>query len=316
MMKRFLIVFGALVMLILPAAAFADNDVNVDVRVGREIITVGDVIPVQIVVSHPQGWRVVFPKLETRWGDLEIRKQSAPVIEQNADGTETTTFQIDAAAFRPGVATSPEMNLTIADTQGQVRDLHAAPVNVQVMSVLTENDKELRDIKPQAELWQLTSSPIPLVASIALAGIILGGAAVTAWKHRPVPDRRTPRERALDDLKAIGGAQLTDQMDVKMYCVGVSDVLREYLDKGCAIPTQDLTTGELAVELKTRDVPPEIAGQVIRVLRVCDDVKFANDVSDSDAIQTLANAARHIVTHYPPAPQHQENAKPAREVKG
>lgn len=314
-MKRVLRILAAMLMLLLPAAVYADNGVNVDVTVGREKITVGDVIPVQVAVTHPHGWRVVLPKLETRWGDLEIRKQSAPVISQNADGTETTSFQIDAAVFRPGVATTPELSLTIANSQGQAQDIHGAPVNVQVESVLTGSDQELRDIKPQAELWQLTSSPIPFAASAALAGVILGGAVFTAWKHRPLPDKRTARERALDDLKTIGGARLADQMDVKMYCVGVSDVLREYLDKGCAIPALDMTTGELAQELYTREVPPDISTQVIRVLRVCDDVKFANDVSDTDAIQTLANAARHIVTQYPPAPQTKENTKPAREVE-
>jgi hypothetical protein len=92
-------------------------------------------------------------------------------------------------------------------------------------------------------------------------------------------------------------------------------VLREYLERGCNIPARDLTTGELAQELKTREAPQEISAQVIRVLRVCDDVKFANDVSDTDAIQTLANAARHIVMSYPPMPPTKQEAKQTREVQ-
>ncbi len=315
-MKRVAILFSILLMLVLPVIAFADNGVNVAVKIGRDNITVGDVIPLQIVVTHPQGWRVVFPKLEAKWGDLEIRKQSAPVITQNADGTETTTAQMDVTAFRPGEAKTPEMNLTVADAQGQVQNLYAAPVTVQVQSVLKDGDQELHDIKPQAELWQLTSSPIPFIGSVLVAAGILAGAAVVAWKHRPLQDKRTPRERALDELKSIGAAQLLDQMDIKVYCVRVADVLREYLDKGCQIPAHDFTTGELAQELKTRDVPQDISAQVIRVLRVCDDVKFANDISETDAIQTLANAARHIVTSYPPAPPPtKQETKQTREVQ-
>lgn len=316
-MKRIAFLFSILMILALPVIAFADNGVNVDVKVGRENITVGDVIPLQVVVTHPQGWRVVFPKLEAKWGDLEIRKQGAPVITQNADGTETTMTQIDATAFRPGAATTPELNMTIADAQGQVQNLYAAPLTLNVQSVLKQGDQELRDIKPQAELWQLTSSPIPFIGSVLLASAILVGAAVLAWKHRPQPDKRTPRERALDALKALDGMSLDEKMDVKFLCVRVSDVLREYLVNGCQLPAHDLTTGELAQELGTRAVPPEISTQIVRVLRVCDDVKFANDASDVESIQTLTQTTRVIVTNYPPpAPApHKRGSKKLQEVQ-
>lgn len=301
-MKRVAILFSILLMLVLPVIAFADNGVNVDVKVGRENITVGDVIPLTVTVTHPQGWRVVFPKLESAWGDLEIRKQGAPTLTQNADGTETTTLQIDAAAFRPGTATTPELNLKVADAQGQVHELYAAPVSVEVQSVLTQDDQELRDIKPQAELWQLTSSPVPFIGSVLLASALVVGAGIFAWKKRPQPDKRTPRQRALDYLKALDAVALDERMNVKFLAVRVSDVLRDYLANGCRIPAHDLTTGELAHELATRSVPQDIALQIVRVLRVCDDVKFANDLSDMDAIRTLTLTARNIVANYPPQP--------------
>lgn len=307
--------FAILLLLVFPLVAFGEGNVNATISAARANITVGDVVPLQVAVTHPQGWRVVFPNLENKWGDLEIRQQSAPVITQNADGTETTTTQIEVTYFRPGTVTTPELNLTIADTHGQVQSIFAAPVTLEVKSVLTENDRELRDIKPQAELWQLSSSPLPLIGSLALAFTILGGAVVLAWKHRPIPDKRTPRQRALDYLKALELAPLNEPLDVKFVCVRVSEVLREYLDKGCNIPAQDLTTGELAQELKTRAVPSNIASQLIHILRVCDDVKFANDLTDSDAIQSLNSMAQQIVVMYPPAPAPDHKGKKSREVK-
>ncbi|MCG3140259.1 MAG: hypothetical protein HDKAJFGB_01305 [Anaerolineae bacterium] len=298
-MKRILIISVALLMALLPTVALADNDVKVDVHVGRDHITVGDVIPLQIAVTHPQGWRVAFPKLDTQWGDLEIRKQDAPTITANADGTETTTTEIDVTAFRPGSATTPELNLTLADAQGAVQNVYAAPVTLQVQSVLKADDQTLRDIKAQAELWQLTSSPLPFAGSVVLAAGILIGAAALAWKHRPPQDKRTPRERALDELKELDALALDEKMNVKFLSVRVSEILRAYLVDGCGISARDLTTGELAQELKTRGVPPEIAAQMIAALRVCDDVKFANDISDKQAIQNLTPLTRQIVTAYP-----------------
>lgn len=304
-----------LLLFALPVVAWADNGVSASVQVGRENITVGDVIPLRVTVTHPQGWRVVFPKLEKMWGELDVRTQSAPVITQNTDGTETTSAQIEVAYFRPGAVTTPELNLTIADAQGQVQNIYAAPVTLEVKSVLAENDKELRDIKPQAELWQLSSSPLPLLSSLTLAFTILGGAAVVAWKHRPIPDKRTPRQRALDSMKALELAPSSEPSEVKFICVRVSQVLREYLDQGCAIPAQDLTTGELAQALKTREVPSNVASQLIHILRACDDVKFANDPTDVQAIQALIGMAQQIIPTYPAAPAPDAKSKKSREVK-
>ena len=314
MKKQLAILLMLLMMLALPVMVFADNGVNAQIQVARENITVGDVIPLHVTVTHPQGWRVVFPKLQEKWGELEIRSVSAPEIVANADGTETTRAEIDVTYFRPGSVTTPELNLTVADAQGQVQNIFVAPVTLEVKSVLAENDQELRDIKPQAELWQLTSSPLPFIGSVALALTIVGGAAFMAWKHRPLPDKRTPRERALDDLNEIGAVNVNDALSVKLHCVRVSDVLREYLDKGCAIPNRDVTTGELAKILEEKAVPSNVAVQIIRVLRVCDDVKFANDSSDAEAIGTLSSVAQQIIVMYPPAPVTTNKNKTLREV--
>jgi hypothetical protein len=233
---------------------------------------------------------------------LQVREQGAPQISQNADGTETTTQVIHVAHFRPGTVTTPEMALDIVDAEGTVQTVNVQPATLEVISVLKENDTTLRDIKPQAELWQLSSSPIPFVASLALALSIVGGAAFVAWKHRPIPDKRTPRERALDELKAIDAANYIADGDLKLYSVRVSAALREYLQKGCGIPAHDLTTGELAQLMKEKELPAETAAQIVQVLRVCDAVKFANDSSDVEAIKTLTNVTRQIIISYPPAP--------------
>ncbi len=301
-MKRILTIALGLLMFAIPMIAFADSGVNVSVNVAREEIHVGDVIPLMVTVNHPKGWRVMFPMLEKKWGELEVRAQNPQKISDNADGSETTTQEIDVMYFRPAQVTTPAMQVNVVDTQGNVQELNVEPMVLNVKSVLHENDTTLRDIKPQAELWQLSSSPIPFVASLALAFTVLGSASVWAWKHRPFVDKRTPRERALDELRALEAEQL-DLTNVKLYCVRVSDTLREYLARGCNINANDLTTRELAQTLQEKNVPTNIAAQIINVLRVCDNVKFANDVSDAMAIKTLTSIAQQIILLYPPAPE-------------
>ena len=296
--KLFLFIFIA-ALLVIPSAAFADNGVNVSLQVGRAEINVGDVIPLTVTVQHPKGWRVIFPTLDKKWGELEVRAQNAAQISENADGSETTTQEIDVTLFRPEQVTTPEMKLNVVDAQGQVQELNVEPAMLNVKSVLQENDTTLRDIKPQAELWQLSSSPLPLIASLALAFTIVGSAGYVVWKHRPFVDKRTPRERALDELKILDAGKVSES-DAKVFCVRVSDTLRDYLQNGCGINAHDLTTGELAQVLREKQVSPEIASQIIHVLRVTDAAKFANDISDMETIQTLSRITQQVVLVYPP----------------
>lgn len=302
MMKRFLLLLAMALMLALPVVASADNGVDAALQVGATEIHVGDVIPLTVTVTHPQGWRVIFPTLDKMWGDLEVRAQNAPQITENGNGTETTTQEVDVTYFRPKQVTTPAIELSIVDDQGQVQNLSVEPAVLNVKSVLVENDSTLRDIKPQAELWQLSSSPIPFIGSLLLGFTVLGGASFWVLKHRPLADKRTPRERALDEFKAIDAEKLIET-DVKAYSVRVSDSLRDYLTRGCGINAHDLTTGELAQTLKQREVPADVSSRIVGVLRRCDEVKFANDTSDMAALKTLTAISQQIVLAYPPAPE-------------
>jgi hypothetical protein len=306
-MKK-LVSLAIVLFFLVSTAAFADNGVNVSLEVGREEITVGDVVPLTVSVNHPKGWRVILPTLDEKWGELEVREQHAPQIIENADGSETTTQEIEVTYFRPEQVMTPALEISVVDAEGNVMPATVAPTAFTVNSVLKENDTELRDIKPQAELWQLSSSPIPMVASLALAFTLVGGASWWMLKNRPQSDKRTPRQRALDELKEAETEKLATT-DAKQYGVRVSTALREYLTTGCNINARDLTTGELAQEMKVNQVPANVATQIIQVLRTCDGMKFANEMPEPEALNSLAAITQQIVLMYPAAAQN------SREVK-
>lgn len=167
----------------------------------------------------------------------------------------------------------------------------------------------MRGIEGQRELWQWSATPVPFVASFLLAFALLGGVSLWTWKHPPIPDRRTPRDRAVDEIKAIEATPHLETGDVKMYCIRVSNTLREYLTRACDISAHEMTTGELAQTLKQDGTPPQVAAQIIYVLKVCDTVKFANDLSDMDAIKTLTSIAQQIVLIYPVAGQNEHTGE-------
>ncbi len=65
-------------MLTVVSGVSAQSNIIVTLSVGGEAITVGDVIPLTLQVTHPAGWRVIVPTLEKQWGDFEVRSQRRP----------------------------------------------------------------------------------------------------------------------------------------------------------------------------------------------------------------------------------------------
>jgi hypothetical protein len=288
-------------MLTVVSGVSAQSNIIATLSVGGEAITVGDVIPLTLQVTHPAGWRVIVPTLEKQWGDFEVRSQATPTIVSNGDGSETTAQKIEVARMRPGEAQTPALTLSIADDQGNLQNVEVAPVSVVVQSVLVAGDTTLRDIKPQADLMTSQRLIWPLIAAAALVVIGLVVYFINRRRNRPVVDKRTPRERALATLKTLEAQNLQTPADVKAACVEIAVCLRDYIAATTTIQAHDLTTSELARQMKLNDIPAEWNIQAIEVLRACDVVKFAGDVLELSMIHGLIDMVELLVAQSPPA---------------
>lgn len=283
--------------------ASAEGNLVATLSVGSRDNTVGDVIPLTLHVTHPAGWRVIFPTLDKKWGDFEVRGQSTPEIVANLDGTQTTSQEIKVALMRPGEVKTPALTLSVTDDQGSLSSLEVAPAAISIRSVLVEGDNTLREIKPQAELVTERRPYWPLATTGMLGAVVLTGYGVHRWRHRKLADRRTPRQRALDTLKALGAQNPQTPSDMKAYCARLADCLRDYLAAITHLPARDLTTRELARRFKDQEIPSAWSTQVVEILQVCDGVKFANEELEGDSLQTMIASARKLVEQYPPQPQ-------------
>ena len=119
--------------------------------------------------------------------------------------------------------------------------------------------------------------------------------------NRPAVDKRTPRERARDTLRALAAQNPQTTEELKTACITIAGCLRGYVASTTAIPAYDLTTNELARQLKLNDIPADWITGVIDVLRVCDSVKFARDVLELTTIHGMTHATELLVEQYPPA---------------
>ena len=283
--------------------AHAQEILSAALNVKSQDITVGDVIALELRVTHPAGWRVIPPTLEGQWGDFEVRGQSVPEITTNPDGTQTTVQEIQVARMRPGEVSTPALTLSVADDRGGLNSLEVASVPVTVRSVLVEGDTNLREIKPQAELIRERHPYWPLIISglLGLAALAVHG--INRWRQGRLIDRRTPRQRALDSLALINKQDVPARPEIKEQCALLSEILRGYLAEVTSLPARDLTTRELARRFKEQDFSPIWSALIVDVLQACDSVKFANDELDETQLQGMISHVRQFVEQYPPQPQ-------------
>jgi len=296
----FLVLFA---MLIPFGTAFASEGINATITAPDGDLTVGDVIPLTLTVTHPQGYRVLPLQFQDSvWGELEVRDVAPSQVSANPDGTETTTQTIYATMWTPGEYATPELPLGVSDTSGEIHEISASSLDLNLVSVLVEGDTELRDIKPQASL------PLPAIWPWVVGGLLLAllVALIAGWFLRRwwlyrkaalanAPDNRLPHEIALDELTQIEGLNLPSQQRYKEHYTLVSDVLRLYVDKVFQIPTLDRTTGEIRRSLRLVDFNPESKQQLIAMLNEADLVKFAKVQPESTMAHDYIEHARRYV---------------------
>jgi len=294
----------ALIVALIPfGTAFASDGISATITVPDGEFTVGDVIPLTLTVIHPQGYRILPVQFQdSAWGELEIREVTPPQVSANPDGNETTTQTFYATMWTPGEYATPELLLQVADTTGEIHEISATPLDLNLVSVLVEGDTELRDIKPQASLplpaiwsWVVGGSLIALLVALAVGWFLRRW-----WLRRKAalaggPDNRLPHEVAFDELARIESLGLPSQQRYKEHYTLVSDVLRQYVDIVFTIPTIDRTTDAIRRSLRLVAGKKETMVLLIAMLNEADLVKFAKVQPKVATAQDYIEQARRFV---------------------
>ena len=227
-------------------------------------LTVGDLVTLSLIVSHPEDATVVVPRLEREWGPFEVEEQTSVQTVSLADGVRTVARQFRARLFAPGTFETPELRVFVRSPNRPVVRVSPEPIRLTVNSVLSSPDEELKDLRPPADLstpfWE---RPIVVVLIAVVALGLLGGTAFILYRRsRPVgkpsvasPDLRTPREVAIQELDRIASLDLPGKGEMKEHYTLVAEVLRRYLgatylrDSGRQ-GTDEMSTEEIAAGIR------------------------------------------------------------------
>ncbi len=278
-------------------------------------LTVGDLVTISLIVSHPEDFTVVIPKLGREWGFFEVQAQTSVQTVSVADGIRTVAKQFRVTLFAPGIFETPDLAVSVRGQDGTVAQVSPVPIRLTVNSVLASQDEELKDLRPPADLstpfWERT------IVLILIAVVVLAAAGGTAFfltsrsrrVARPIgvqPDLRTPWEVATQELDRIASLDLPGRGDLKGHYTLVSAALRTYLgatylrDAG-GRNVDDMSTDEISASIGQSELDHGNARLVVELFQEADLAKFANYEPTADRAVEALSQARNIVGATQPA---------------
>lgn len=257
----------------------------------RQTLTVGDPLEISIAVAHPPGTTAQL--VATDWGAFELL--AGPDAEPSANGT---TLHLTLTLWAPGAYELPPLPILLTQPDGPSETAVTNPLPITVTSVLTADDRELRDIRPQMSLPQTRIWwPWLLLA----AGLVAGGTAVWRSRRATQPPTNLPTAQA-EALAALDNLAEPEPGKWAAFATAVLHILRRFLHQTTAIPTEYRTTAELATALPHTPLTAAAQAEIVTLLQKIDAVRFAPQTETFSAA-ALTEPARRIILRQPPEPE-------------
>lgn len=277
---------------------------TIGVELEPRTIAVGD--PVVATLTLKLGAtdaprETTFPDWSKGWGKAEVLEASP--VERTIFGEGVQLVQrLRLTAFEPGTVALPPVEVRLAGEPG-LRILTPPSLALEVRSVIPADDKELKPAPPA--LPRALTVPRSFWWTLATGGALAVLAALLAWRNRPGADPlAAPELSPLAELERAL-ALLAAEPPAGAFA-HLSQALRRYLGRRLGFRALESTTTEVQRRLATQRFEPAFVQRTVRLLRLADQVKFAQrPAGQEEATARIAEArelAGAIENRLAPAP--------------
>lgn len=267
-------------------AALAENEtlIRVKAEVDKSIITIGDRIIYSLTIDHDRRIKIEQPGPGANLGQFEIKDYKIHDILQR-DDILTQKFEYQISVFDTGKFVIPPFPVAFfeSDTSRNFQIIQSEPIKIFVESVLTAEDKELRDIKPPWEIPLNISRWIwfGIISLIIILGTLFG---IYFFRKRkkgePLFQRekiRPAHEIAYEELVGIKTIwqKMLEAGEAKALFTKISEISRSYLENRFFFKALEETTFEISESLNEMEIETSLQEQILNVLALSDMAKFA-----------------------------------------
>jgi hypothetical protein len=297
-----------IVALALTTAAFAadelprpnkENPVVVHADAQPREVTIGDPIRYTVEISTTPDAEVIVPVLAGAMGEFEI-SDFGQLPVQEKDGTKSLTWWYTLKTFETGDRLIPKFKVPYRPAGEGLKEAESNEVLIGVASLLARHPDadDIRDVKPPEKL-PIDWTPYLLVGGIVLA-ILLLALGFYFLINRPRRQRIIPprpaHEVALDQLNRLRAQNLVQAGEFEKYYVGLSSIVRSYLENGFRLRAPEMTTEEfLATAAEAERLNSQHRRLLGEFLSQADLVKFARVVPTVRDSEAAYDAARRFV---------------------
>lgn len=266
-------------------------------------ITIGDRITYTLSIDHVDTMRVEKPGEGVHLGQFEIKdyKIYDPVRQE---GRILEKFEYVISVFDTGTFVIPPFPVAYFpnDSLGDYKLIEASAITIYVESVIQDEERQLRDIKPPIDIPYDYFLLLSVISSIILIGalVYLGYRLYLKRKETgyfiktPEP-QRPAHEVALESLEELLKKDLLSDGLIKEFYSDISEIIRRYIEGRYFIPALEETSREILIELNGQDISEEMLLKAKESLELSDLVKFAKYKPSDEENQNVVSWTKEFV---------------------
>ena len=275
----------------------------------KKDILIGEQIKLTIKTHTEPAEVPVNANSLTKW---LIIPDSIPHFEIVETGKpDTTNFQDDSKAieqtitftsFDSGRWTFPSLPVEFAGAGGNATQIvNSDSFVVNVSYAPADSTNQLRDIKPIIKVsvfdyfWFYIAGGVLLLLLIVF---LLYRYFKKKRKDAPATavSKLSPYDEAMVELKNLAGLNLQDAAEVKQYHIKLAAIFKNYLGRKQGKSLFSKTAGDLLINMKEVNLPPENISDLATALRCTDAVKFAKYLPLPDQSEDALQKIKETIT--------------------
>jgi hypothetical protein len=264
--------------------------VQVSARIDSTSILIGSQTHLHLTAAYDlkNGQpNIRFPEIgDTLLSKIEvISKSKVTTVHDSAHpNIQQQTEDIIISCFDSGYYAIPPFQFVVNGDTSNPQSTEAMMLEVNTVHV--DTTKTFKDIKGPIQVPFNFLELIPYIGYGLLALLVLGGliyliirltkkevAVVIEQPKIIIP----PHIKALQELESLAIKKLWQEGKIKEYYTGITDILRVYLDERYGIGALEMTSDEIMVALKRKDINEAMKIKLREILVLADLVKFAKE---------------------------------------
>jgi hypothetical protein len=298
-----------LAVLICAGTAYAQPELTAEVS--EEEIHVGDRIELDVTAPVKKDMDLEFPEMLENTGEFRLLGSSPLKKGWGSSKREGRVYIM--SVYTTGTQVIPPIPVRYkAEGSGEWKVAESPQVPVEINSLLSGFDSELRDIKGLINLGR----EIPWLIIAILILIVGGSVGWILWKNKDAllagrkAKRRSAYEIAYDELHELKKRNLPEKGLIKEYYSRLSDIVRHYLENRFFIRAPEMTTEEFMEKVKGSPRLVEAHKALLKdFLSHCDMVKFAKyGPTPLETIDSYKSAEKLVEETKPEEEEEEEDA--------